>query len=138
MRASQQDDGAFVLSISDDGRGIDWDKLAQKAAAAGLATNTRADLERALYADAISTRDQVSETSGRGVGLGAVWGAVTGLGGRMEVESTAGQGTTFRIVLPWPASTESLAKSSLLEAAGHPARRSSAQSAVRMGPARGA
>jgi two-component system chemotaxis sensor kinase CheA len=124
LRASERGDRAFVFSISDDGRGIDWDKLARKAAAAGLATATRADLERALFVDAISTRDQASETSGRGVGLGAVWGVVTGLGGTIEVESTAGQGTTFRVALPWPAATESPAASSAPRAEGAQVARS--------------
>src|SRR6185295_4651551 len=101
-RAVDQGDRGFVVSVSDDGRGIDWRKLAEKAAAAGLPTATRADLEQALFADSISTRDSVSETSGRGVGLGAVRAAVIGLGGSIEVESAAGQGTTFRFGLPWP------------------------------------
>jgi HAMP domain-containing protein/HPt (histidine-containing phosphotransfer) domain-containing protein len=102
LRAVDTGEQGFVLSISDDGRGIDWGNLAVKAAAAGLPTATRLDLERALFVDAISTRDQVSETSGRGVGLGAVRGAVLGLGGTIEIESTVGQGTSFRFVLPWP------------------------------------
>lgn len=102
LRGVDAGDHGFVISISDDGRGIDWAKLAVKAAAAGLPVTTRAELEQALFVDAISTRDQVSETSGRGVGLGAVRDVVLGLGGSIEVESTAGQGTTFRLALPWP------------------------------------
>jgi two-component system chemotaxis sensor kinase CheA len=102
LQASAQGERGFVLSISDDGRGIDWDKLAEKAAAAGLPAGTRSDLEEALFADSISTRDEVSETSGRGVGLGAVRAVVTALGGSVEVESVTGEGTTFRIALPWP------------------------------------
>jgi len=102
LRAFEDGERGFVISLGDDGRGIDWEKIAQRASAAGLPTGTRADLERALFVDSISTRDQVSETSGRGVGLGAVRSAVTALGGRIELESAAGQGTTFRLALPWP------------------------------------
>jgi two-component system, chemotaxis family, sensor kinase CheA len=102
LRGVELGDRGFVISVSDDGRGINWVKLAEKAAAAGLPTATRADLEQALYADSISTRDRVSETSGRGVGLGAVRAVVSSLGGSIDVESTAGQGTTFRFALPWP------------------------------------
>jgi len=103
LRALAQGDRGFVLTISDNGRGIAWEKVARKAALAGLPSSTRADLEEALYADSVSTRDEVSETNGRGVGLGAVRGVVTALGGFIEIESTLGQGTTFRLVLPWPA-----------------------------------
>jgi two-component system chemotaxis sensor kinase CheA len=128
LRASEEGEGVFAFSISDDGRGIDWDGVARKAAAAGLAPTTRADLEQALYADSISTRDQVSETSGRGVGLGAVRGVVRRLGGSIDVESTTGQGTTFRIALPWPASSASLSASSPPEAKGSQAQRTPPQS----------
>ena len=91
-----------MLTISDNGRGIAWEKVVRKAALAGLLSSTRADLEEALYSPSISTRDEVSETSGRGIGLGAVRSVVTRLGGLIEIESTFGQGTTFRLVLPWP------------------------------------
>jgi two-component system chemotaxis sensor kinase CheA len=90
-----------VVSISDDGRGIDWESIARKSAAAGLPSAMQADLEQALYADAVSTRDEVSETSGRGVGLGAVRKVVTALGGHIRVESVLGRGTTFSFVLPF-------------------------------------
>jgi two-component system chemotaxis sensor kinase CheA len=136
LRASEKASGtgarAFVFTISDDGRGIDWDKIGRRAAAAGLATATRGDLEQALYVDAISSRDELSETSGRGVGLGAVWGAVKRLAGSIEVESTAGQGTTFRITLPWPAATTS--RSPVSPAArGSDAQRLPPQNPVRAG-----
>jgi signal transduction histidine kinase/HPt (histidine-containing phosphotransfer) domain-containing protein len=95
------DEDRVVVSISDDGCGIDWKKVARKATYAGLPAATRADLEQALYADSFSTRDEVSENSGRGIGLGAVRNVVTSLGGRIEIESAVGRGTTMRFVLPW-------------------------------------
>lgn len=92
--------GSVVLTVHDDGRGIDWQRVAAKARARGLPSLTPADLEEALFADGISTNDTVSSTSGRGVGLSAVRATVHDLGGRIEVESVLGAGTTFRIVLP--------------------------------------
>lgn len=137
LRAFEEGARGFVLSIGDDGRGIDWDKLAQKAAAAGLPTATRADLEQALYADSISTRDEVSETSGRGVGLGAVRSVVRSLGGTIEIDSRPGQGTTFRIALPWPVTPASIAATTLPEARSS-SRLMAAQAAGGVKPARAA
>jgi two-component system chemotaxis sensor kinase CheA len=102
LRAFARGDQEVVVSIGDDGAGIDWERVSQKAAAAGLSTATHHDLQQALFAESLSTRDQVSETSGRGVGLAAVRSVVTSLGGQIEIESAAGRGTTFRFVLPWP------------------------------------
>lgn len=122
LRAYADEDRGVVVSISDDGCGVDWKKVAQKAAAAGLPTATHADLEDALYADSISTRDQVSETSGRGIGLGAVRKLVTSLGGQIEIESAAGLGTTIRFVLPWspgPANVRSISPADV----GYPSSR---------------
>jgi two-component system chemotaxis sensor kinase CheA len=82
--------------IEDDGRGIDWDKVKAKAARLGRAHGTREALVEALFVDGISTRDQVSAVSGRGVGLAALRQAVQALGGAIDVESTAGKGTVFR------------------------------------------
>ncbi|HET6148822.1 MAG TPA: ATP-binding protein [Polyangia bacterium] len=94
-------DRQVVVSISDDGRGIDWDRIAGLARQRGLPAAGRADLEQALFADAISSRqDGVSLTSGRGVGLGAVRDVIRHLGGRIEIETEAERGTTFRFYLP--------------------------------------
>jgi two-component system chemotaxis sensor kinase CheA len=140
LKAIAKGDLGFVISIGDDGRGIDWRKLAEKAAAAGLPTATRADLEEALYTDSISTRDHASETSGRGVGLAAVRSVVRSLGGSIEIESTPGQGTTFRFALPWPPPRS---RSNFLAPVGQPgglpageALRSPSPPNVRSGPAR--
>jgi two-component system, chemotaxis family, sensor kinase CheA len=138
LRASVEGESVFVFSIRDDGRGIDWDRVALKAAAAGLATATRADLKQALFANSISTREQVSETSGRGIGLGAVWGVVKRLGGSIEVESTAGQGTNFRIALPWPPATAPLSTSSPAGARGPQAQPSPLQPVAGSAITRGA
>jgi two-component system chemotaxis sensor kinase CheA len=91
----------FRVEFSDDGRGIDWTGVERQARRLGLPTTTEDDLIEALFADGLSTRQGVSELSGRGVGLGAVRQACRALGGDVEIESTQGLGTTFRFV--WPA-----------------------------------
>ena len=90
--------GTVTFSVSDDGGGVDWDKVRSKASAAGLPVRTDAELADALFHDGMSTRDQVSATSGRGVGLGALRAQVFALHGQIEVESTPERGTTFRFV----------------------------------------
>lgn len=90
----------FLVEIADDGRGIDWERLRQKAREAGLPHETRADLEAALFTDGLSTRAAVTETSGRGVGMSAVRGACEGSGGLVRVHSEPGAGTRFQF--DWP------------------------------------
>jgi two-component system chemotaxis sensor kinase CheA len=99
IRASAVDE-QFLLEISDDGRGIDWAVLVDRARAAGLPTETRADLEAALFVDGLSTRAEISELSGRGVGLGAVRATCAALGGAIEIASQVGSGTTLRFFFP--------------------------------------
>jgi signal transduction histidine kinase/HAMP domain-containing protein len=89
-----------VVSIRDDGRGIDWEKIATVAEQRGLPHETRADLEEALFADGVTSRSDVTDVSGRGVGMGAVRALVRQLGGRIEIESQTGKGTAFRFVMP--------------------------------------
>ncbi len=104
---SAGDDRCFTLRISDDGRGIDVDKLKDKALERGL--GSAGDLEQMddrqlcdlVFADHISTKDSLSSLSGRGVGMSAVRGACLKLGGKIEIESCPGQGTAFIITLPY-------------------------------------
>jgi two-component system chemotaxis sensor kinase CheA len=90
----------FLIEIADDGAGIDWARVAAKARAAGLPAARPTDLERALFTSGISTRDDVTDVSGRGVGLAAVWSAASALGGTIRVESAKGRGTRFVFRLP--------------------------------------
>lgn len=90
----------MVIEFSDDGRGIDWGAVERKAKKMGLPYDTRQALEAALFADGLSTRDQVSELSGRGVGMQAVKEVCEALGGSIQIESAQGQGTTFRFIIP--------------------------------------
>lgn len=88
------------LLISDDGRGIDWSSIRRRAAMLELAHASPADLEEALYYDGISSADRMTEISGRGIGMGAVRDAVRACGGRIDVESAPGAGTTVRMSFP--------------------------------------
>jgi two-component system, chemotaxis family, sensor kinase CheA len=90
----------FVIELSDDGRGIDWDAVQRKAETMGVPTQTHAEREGALFVDGLSTKEAVTELSGRGVGLGAVRRACEELGGKMELSSSPGHGTTVRFL--WP------------------------------------
>jgi two-component system chemotaxis sensor kinase CheA len=113
-----------VVTISDDGRGIDWERIATVAQERGLAHDTRADLEEALFSDGVSSRMDVTEISGRGVGLGAMRALVRQLGGRIELESQLGKGTTFRFFMP----------QAMLMDDGGPRRQASLPDAARWAP----
>jgi two-component system chemotaxis sensor kinase CheA len=92
---ARRDGAELLISLRDDGQGIDWKRLSAKAAERGLPSATTADLVELMCMDGVSTRDSATETSGRGVGLAALREATLSLGGRMEVSSEAGKGTTF-------------------------------------------
>jgi HPt (histidine-containing phosphotransfer) domain-containing protein/two-component sensor histidine kinase len=107
----------MTVSIADDGRGIDWEGLRERAAKAGMPAVTREDLVEALFADGITTTSAATTTSGRGVGMASLRDAVKQLGGTISIESHAGTGTT----LTFQFATESQALS--LRAPTQPLRR---------------
>lgn len=86
-----------IVEVSDNGRGIDWGRLRSKAAAQGISVEQDEDL---LFLDGLSSKDEVSAISGRGVGMAAVKSAVLELGGEVDVETEVGEGTTFRFRFP--------------------------------------
>jgi chemotaxis protein histidine kinase CheA len=96
--------GTVVLDVSDDGAGIDEDALRAVAVRRGLlpgdTTLTGPALWQLLFQPALSTSAEITETSGRGVGLDVVQTAVESLGGAVDVMSTPGAGTTFTLTLP--------------------------------------
>ncbi len=94
---ARSEPGRTVLEFSDDGRGVDWARVAQKSS---LASPSQAELVAALFSDGFSTKDAASETSGRGIGLSAVADVVRELGGTIDLESQPGHGTTFRLIIP--------------------------------------
>jgi two-component system chemotaxis sensor kinase CheA len=91
--------GALLIEISDNGQGIPWQKLLSRARALGMPANDNDDALRALFADGVSARDEVSVVSGRGIGLAAVKAACDQHGARVMISSLPGEGTTFRFEL---------------------------------------
>ncbi len=100
-----RDRSAVVIRVTDDGRGIDRDRVLARAKRDGLVEATKTDLTeedllRLLARPGFSTAEQVTEVSGRGVGVDAVYTRVRALGGAMNIRSVPGQGTTMTIRLP--------------------------------------
>lgn len=96
--------GNIEIVVSDDGRGINADRVAAKAKVLGLIEESaEVDLERAcelIFEPGFSTAETVNELSGRGVGLDVVRRNILDLSGGIRVETAAGQGTAFVIRLP--------------------------------------
>lgn len=90
----------LVICVEDDGRGVDWERVRRKAEQLGLVANTHTELVEALFSDGLSTSDEVTALSGRGVGTAVVALAVREHGGRIDIDSTPGQGTRCTLVLP--------------------------------------
>lgn len=102
-----QEDDRIIMEIVDDGRGLDAEAIRNKATSSGRFTEEQAAgmdesaLRLLIFEDEFSTRSEASELSGRGVGLAAVRMETERLGGRIEVDSTPGKGTSFRFDLPY-------------------------------------
>jgi two-component system chemotaxis sensor kinase CheA len=96
----RREGAALVVELEDDGQGVDWNRVAAVAAERGLPHQDHDDLVRALLRPGISTRPEVSATSGRGVGLSAVHDEVAARGGTVSVISQAGLGCCFRLSFP--------------------------------------
>jgi two-component system chemotaxis sensor kinase CheA len=94
------DGSDFIVEITDDGRGIDWDALYDKARELGLPASVMSDHKALLFGDGVTTKDTISEFSGRGVGMGAVREACAALDGVVEVRSKRHEGTSLRFIFP--------------------------------------
>lgn len=102
LRASQRG-GNIVIEVSDDGRGLDRQKILQRAAERG--TLVAADVSdeevwQLIFEAGFSTADEVTEVSGRGVGMDVVKRNIQALGGTIELHSVAGQGTRVVVNVP--------------------------------------
>ena len=98
------DSGMIVLEVSDDGRGLNTERIREKAIARGMldpdAQISEQDIHLLIFEPGFSTAEAVSNLSGRGVGMDVVRSAIDELRGIIEIESVPGQGCTFRIRLP--------------------------------------
>lgn len=103
---------SFVLEVEDDGRGIDWDRLAQLAKSRGITVESEGELQHVLLREGISTADRVTDISGRGIGMSAMADAMARLGGVINVRSERGRGTCIRFELPLPSRAKPRACSS--------------------------
>ena len=92
--------GSLFIELEDRGPGIDWDTIRLRAKQHGLPADTQKDLMAALFADGVSAASEVSELSGRGVGLSAVRETCLKQRGKIDVETVKGAGTKFRF--SWP------------------------------------
>lgn len=116
LRAGKPDVGRVVLEakhtggevwivIQDDGKGLDRAKILEKAEEKGVALKNPAEMSDSdvyslIFAPGFSTKDAITEFSGRGVGLDVVSKNITALGGTIQIESVLGKGTTFTIKIP--------------------------------------
>ena len=113
--AGKEPTGAIIVALSqegnevgvefrDDGAGLDLERIRAKGLALGLldasAPASDADLANLIFAPGFSTATVVTELSGRGVGMDVVRSEVNAIGGRVETATAAGQGTSFKLVLP--------------------------------------
>jgi len=99
-------DESIVISIIDDGKGINIDSIKQKAIQKELYTEqeianmSRQNILMIIFSDTFSTKDVVTQLSGRGVGLGAVKGEIEKLDGKIEIDTTIEKGTSFKFTVP--------------------------------------
>lgn len=102
LRASHQG-GNIVVEVQDDGGGLNRDSILSKAAEKGLAVSDSmpdSEVWQLIFAPGFSTAAEVTDVSGRGVGMDVVKRNITSLGGRLEIESIEGIGTRISIRLP--------------------------------------
>ncbi len=104
--SAEQANGQMIITIEDDGKGINFEKVAQKSLEQGQIDenqyNTMTDNEKALliFGAGVSTADQITDISGRGVGMDVVKTNIHKLGGAIKLDTHAGIGTTITIMLP--------------------------------------
>ncbi len=111
VEARREKDHVWI-SVQDDGKGIDLESVKQRAIEAGVLHSDLADdlpaheIAALVFRPGVSTATRVSEVSGRGVGMDAVKATIEGLGGRVELDSRQGLGTTTSLVVPISAAVQ--------------------------------
>ncbi len=100
----KQEGNEIILSFSDDGAGLDFERIRSRAISVGLidadAETDTARLAELIFTPGFSTANELSQIAGRGIGMDVVKTEVSSLGGRIEIMSTPGQGTEFRLYIP--------------------------------------
>lgn len=95
--------GQIVIEVSDDGAGLNRERILKKAMSSGFPVNENTpdeELWQLIFAPGFSTAEKVTEISGRGVGMDVVRRNIQDMGGHIQLQSRLGQGTTTRIFLP--------------------------------------
>jgi two-component system, chemotaxis family, sensor kinase CheA len=120
--AASHEAGHITIVISDDGRGIDVERIRRKAEALGLADASELaamsgyEVCRFVFAPGFSTAEKVTNVSGRGVGMDVVRDNVESIGGTVSLSTVAGQGTVFTLKIPL---TLAIAPALIVEVRGH-------------------
>ena len=102
LRAEHQG-GNICIEVIDDGAGLNREKILAKALSQGMAVSdsmTDEEVGMLIFAPGFSTAEQVTDVSGRGVGMDVVKRNIQAMGGHVDILSQAGKGTTIRILLP--------------------------------------
>ncbi|MFZ5757550.1 MAG: chemotaxis protein CheW [Pseudomonadota bacterium] len=121
--SARQQGNAIVVTVRDDGRGLDLPRILAKARQLGLAGDgehsardySERDIAAFIFAPGFSTAGQVTEVSGRGVGMDVVKTRITQIGGQVDVQTRTGHGTTFELRLPLSVAIQNVV---LVEAGG--------------------
>lgn len=102
--SASHEGGSIVVELSDDGAGLNRDRILAKAVERGLVANAsvlgETEIFNLIFEPGFSTAAQVTDVSGRGVGMDVVKRNIENMRGRVSIESTPGKGTTFRLILP--------------------------------------
>jgi len=101
--SAEHQGGNICIEVTDDGAGLNREKILAKAASQGLTVSdsmSDEDVGMLIFAPGFSTAEQVTDVSGRGVGMDVVKRNIQEMGGHVEIHSQAGKGTSIRILLP--------------------------------------
>ncbi|MBM7015707.1 chemotaxis protein CheA [Enterobacter cloacae] len=101
--SAEHQGGNICIEVTDDGAGLNRERILAKAISQGMAVNenmTDEEVGMLIFAPGFSTAEQVTDVSGRGVGMDVVKRNIQEMGGHVEIQSKQGAGTTIRILLP--------------------------------------